>query len=427
MRRFLAGLAVLVVARLALHAVFLPAFAAPDEPQHLARIRDFASRPPGEAFAGRFVDAALLEEQGLYPCDAHGREAAGCPLYGEAAGAFDLVRAAPPPRPPRGARPIPNVEANQPPLFYACAGLLLRPVPLRPAAQLLAARLLAVALVAAALFGPLRRLSREWPAGLAAAGLLALLLPGASEALARCSNDAAVFLWASAVLDRLGRRTPAWTMALLLAAGPLLKPTAIPVAVFAVVVLARERGLALAAAAGAASLAFVPAQALRGWMWGGTLELNSPGAPIAEPLSVAAAGLLRSAYAFVKTALWAGGQSLRRPPRWLAAAWFAALAATAVCLRPRPSSRRALAHGAALAAAVAGFAVFAVANRRLYGVWGGVAGWYLWTWTPWIAEAAADLTTMSRRAARALLAAEAALVVAANAAWFADAVGFYGV
>jgi hypothetical protein len=162
-------------------------------------------------------------------------------------------------------------------------------------------------------------------------------------------------------------------------------------------------------------------------MWGGTLELNSPGAPIGEPLAAVAAGFLRSGYAFVKTALWAGGQSLRRPPRGLAAAGFVAIAAAALCLRRRPAPRRALAHGAALASAVAGFGVFAVANRRLYGVWGGVAGWYLWTWTPWLAEAAADLTTMSRRAARALLAVEAALVVAANAAWFADAVRFYGI
>jgi len=216
-------------------------------------------------------------------------------------------------------------------------------------------------------------------------------------------------------------------MALLLAAGPLLKLTAIPVAVFAVVVLARETGPGAAVAAGAASLVFVPVQALRGWMWGGTLELNSPGAPVAEPFGTAAAGFLRSCYAFVKTALWVGGQSLRRPPGELGAAWFAALAAAALCLRPRPVPRRALAHGAALATAFAGFAVFAVANRRLYGVWGGVAGWYLWTWSPWLAEAAADLTTMSERAARPLIAAEAALVVAANAAWFADAVRFYGV
>ncbi len=420
-------LAALAVARLAFHAAFLPAFAGPDEPQHLARIRDFAARPLSEAFAGRLVDAPLLEEQGLYPCDAHVRAAAGCPEFGEVPGGFDLIRAAPAPRAPRDARPIANVEANQPPLFYAAAGLLLRPFPLRPSAQLLAIRLLAVALVAGALFGPLRRLSREWPSGLAAAGLLALLLPGASEALARCSNDAAVFLWAALVLDRLARRTPAWTMLLLMAAGPLLKLTAIPIAVFALVVLARERGPALAAASLAASLAFVPVQALRGWMWGGTLELNSAGAPIAESFGAVAAGLLRSAYAFVKTALWVGGQSLRRPPRWLVAPWFAAIGATALAARPRSSPRRVPAHAAALAGAVAGFAVFAVANRRLYGVWGGVAGWYLWSWSPWIAEAAADLTTLPARAARPLLGLEAALVVAANAAWLSDAVRFYGV
>ena len=426
-RRSLAALAVLAVARLAFHAVFLPAFAGPDEPQHLARIRDFAARSLSEAFAGRFVDAPLLEEQGLYPCDASRNGAAGCPGFDRAAGAFDLLRPPPAPAPPRGAQPIPNVESNQPPLFYAAAGLVLRPFPLRPAAQLLAARLLTVALVAAALFGPLRRLSRRWPAGLAAAGLLALLLPGASEALARCSNDAAVFLWAALVLDRLDRRTSPWAMAVLLAAGPLLKLTAIPVVVFAVVVLARETGPAAAAASLAASLAVVPVQALRGWMWGGTLELNSAAAPMAEPFASAAVGLLRSAYAFVKTALWVGGQSLRRPPRWLVAAWFAALGATALCVRPRPTPRRALAHGAALAAALAGFVVFAVANRRLYGVWGGVAGWYLWTWSPWIGEAAADLTALPGRAARVLLGLEAALVVAANAAWLADAVRFYGV
>lgn len=427
MRRLIPALAVAAVARMAFHAVFLPAFAGADEPQHLARIRDFAGGPLREAFAGRSVDAAVLEEQGLYPCDASVRAAAGCPAYGQVAGAFDLLRPAPAGA-PRGARAIPNVEANQPPLFYLAAGLLLRPFPLRPAAQLLAARLLAVALVAAALFGPLRRLVRGWPPAVAVAGLLALLVPGASEALARCSNDAAVFLWASLVLAALARRTGPAALVLLLAAGPLLKLTAIPVVVFAVAVLARERSPALAATAGAASLAILPVQALRGWMWGGTLELNARAAASpAEPIASAAAGFLRSAYAFVKTALWSGGQSLRRPPRWLVAAYGAWLAAAAAILRLRPLARRPLAHGAAAAACAAGFAVFALANRRLYGVWGGVGGWYLWSWSPWIAEAASDLAIAPRRAARVLLGLEAALVVAANAAWFADAVRFYGV
>jgi hypothetical protein len=412
---------------MAFHAAFLPAFAAPDEPQHLARIRDFAAGPLGGAFAGRLVDGPLLEEQGLYPCDASAREQAGCPAYGEAAGAFDLLRPAPASRPARRAQPIPNVESNQPPLFYLFAGLLLRPFSLRPAGELLAARLLAVALVGLALFGPLRRLARGWAPGLAVAGLLALLLPGASEALARCSNDAAVFLWAALVLDRLSRRAHPAVLLPLIAAGPLLKLTAFPVVAFAVVLLVRESGPALAAGAFAASLLVVPVQAWRGWMWGGTLELNAAAAPIAEPIARSAAGLLRSAYAFVKTALWSGGQSLRRPPRWLVAGYFAWLAAVAALLRPRPDARRALAHAAAATTAAVGFLVFAVANRRYYGVWGGVGGWYLWSWSPWIAEAASDLAVVPRGAARVLLGAEAVLIVAANAAWFADALRFYGV
>ena len=60
-------------------------------------------------------------------------------------------------------------------------------------------------------------------------------------------------------------------------------------------------------------------------------------------------------------------------------------------------------------------------------MWGGVAGWYLWAWSPWIGEAAADLTTVPATGGPPLLGVEAALVVAANAAWFADAVRFYGV
>ena len=426
MRRWLPAFALAVVVRMTVHAVFLPAFEGPDEPQHLARIRDFAERPFRQAFEGASVDVVLLEELGRYPCDSARRAAAGCPAFAERPGGFDLLRP-PAPAAPRGASPLPNVEANQPPLYYGAVGALLRPFRLDPAAQLLAARLFAVALVALALFGPLRRLSAAWPASLSAAGLLALLSPGASEALARCSNDAAVFLWAALVLAALGRPIRPGRFVLLLAAGPLLKLTAIPVVVFAVVVAARERGGLVAAAGGAAALAVLPVQAARGFLWGGTLELNSPAAPLSEPLGRAVLGFLRSAYAFVKTALWIGGQSLVRPPRWLVAAWGLWLAAVGVLLRKRPDGRRGLAHGAAAAAACAGFVLFAVANRRHYGVWGGVAGWYLWSWSPWIAEAAADLAAMPARAVRTLLGFEALLVAVANAVWIAESVRFYGV
>ncbi len=216
-------------------------------------------------------------------------------------------------------------------------------------------------------------LARGWRPGLAVAGLLALLLPGASEGLARCSNDAAVFLWASLVLVALALPTRAILLITLIAAGPLLKLTAIPIVVFAVCVCARERGKAIASGAAAASLLVLPVQSLRGWMWGGTLELNAAGTAIAEPLLTAAVGFLRSVYAFVKTTLWVGGFSLIRPPRWLVVGYGALLAmAVLACGRGRmrgaglrtrrPSPRRPRASR-----------VFALANRRYYGVWGGVA------------------------------------------------------
>jgi hypothetical protein len=256
--------------------------------------------------------------------------------------------------------------------------------------------------------------------------LLALLLPGASEGLARCSNEAAVFLWASLVVAALDRPTPSWILVVLLAAGPMVKLTAIPVAVFAVVVLARERSLRLSLGAGAAALVVFPLQAARGWMWGGTLELNFPGAPAGEPPLRAAAGLVRSAYAFVKTAFWVGGHSLLRPPRWLTAAYGVWIAGLLLAFRRRTGMRRAAAHACAALAAAAGFTVFAVANRRYYGDWGGVGGWYLWGWSPWLAAAVSDLGGFAERAVRPLLFAGAVLLVVANAVWFAFTFAAYG-
>ena len=53
-------LAAAVVLRMAFHAVSLPAFEGPDEPQHLARIRDFACQPWSVAFEGKWVDAEIV-------------------------------------------------------------------------------------------------------------------------------------------------------------------------------------------------------------------------------------------------------------------------------------------------------------------------------------------------------------------------------
>lgn len=423
MKRSIGLLAGAVVLRMAFHAVYLPAFEGPDEPQHLARIWDFARRPFAEAFAGRDVSDEILSAVAAYPCRESLHATLGCPPYREARGTFDLLRSPPPLAP---ARSIPNVEANQPPLFYAVAGWALAPFPLGVAGALLFARLFAVACVAVALFGPLRAVAARFPPGLAAAGLLALLLPGAAEGLARCSNEAAVFLWASLVLAALERPWRPWAIALLLAAGPAIKLTAIPIVVFAAVALVEAHRVRLAAAAGAAALLVFPLQAARGWLWGGTLELNFPGGPTGESPLQAAKGFLRSAYAFVKTTFWVGGFSLLRPPRWLTAAYGLWLAALAVAFRRRPAPRRGRAHAAGLFAAAAGFAVFAIANRRYYGDWGGVGGWYLWGWSPWLAAAAADLGDISEGAARVALWGGALFVITSNAVWFAATLRAYG-
>lgn len=424
MRRRLGALALLVVARMAFHAVFLPAFEGPDEPHHLARVLAFAAGPPTDAFGGARVPATVVGTVKAFPCSASLAAAYGCPLFDGRGAGFNLLRAAPPPLP---AAAVANPEANQPPLAYAAMGLALRVAP-EPAiaSALLFARLFSVALVALAIFGPLRILSRRWSPEAAAAGLLALLLPGASEALARASNDAAVFLWAAVVVAALGSRVRSAGLILLLAAGPLIKLTAIPVVVFAVAALFLEGRRGVAMAGGAASLAVFPLQALRGWLWGGTIELNGPSRAIGEPFGRAILGFARSAYVFVKTTFWVGGWSFVRPPGMLTIGYFALVLAVFFACRWRPSPPRVAAHAAAFAAAAAGFTVFALANRRFYGGWGGVAGWYLWDWSPWVFSAASDLLRFRTGAVRALLGSAALFVVVANAAWLAAAFRLYG-
>ncbi len=425
MKRLLAALAVAVVARMAFHAVFLPAFEGPDEPHHLARVLAFARGPITEGFAGRSVGPEVVAAVRAYPCAPALATVYGCPAFGTVPGGFDLVRTPPE---PAAAGPLANPESNQPPLSYLVAGLALRlsRPGISPAAALLACRLLAVACVAFAIFGPLARLARARPPALAVAALLALLLPGASESLARCSNDAAVFLWAALVLAMLDADPPPWWAVLLIAVGPLLKLTAIPIVVFATVALFARGRRATAAASAACALVVFPVQLARGWMWGGTIELNHATATIAEPVPQALAGFLRSAYAFVKTTFWVGGWSFLRPPLPLALLYLALLAAAAIAWRPKPHPARVAAHAAGLACAAVGFCVFALANRRYYGVWGGVAGWYLWGWSPWLAAAADDLGSIGTRAAKPLLFAEAAFVVAANAVWLSAHGRLYG-
>jgi len=116
----------------------------------------------------------------------------------------------------------------------------------------------------------------------------------------------------------------------------------------------------------------------------------------------------------------------RRLESAAAAAFFVLLVAAALASRRRPDERRASAHAAGLAVAAAGFAVFAVANRRLYSAWGGVAGWYLWDWSPWLAMAASDLRQVRPDAERTLVAAVAVFAAVSNAVWLAAHAAFYG-
>jgi hypothetical protein len=294
-----------------------------------------------------------------------------------------------------------------------------------PDVRLLWARLLSVGLVGLAVFLPLRVLFRTRSRHVAATGLLLLLLPGASEALARCSNDAAVFCWAALLLYALHRRAPlSWTC-LLLAAGPLLKLTALPIAAVAVATLwrqGRRRGALIGAAA---SVLVFPVQALRGWLWGGTYEFNRTVSGIHETLAHSGLGLVRSVYTIVKTVFWLGGWSFFRAPAFLVIAWFLLLLGFLAAARLRPGWAARWPHAIGAAAALAGCVVFIIGNRRFYGDWGGVGGWYVWNWAPWLLIAFDDLLFVPFGARRFLLAAASVFVVVANLVYFVTAFRFY--
>jgi hypothetical protein len=105
-------------------------------------------------------------------------------------------------------------------------------------------------------------------------------------------------------------------------------------------------------------------------------------------------------------------------------AYFLLLAAALLLARRRPDPHQVVPHAAGALVAAGGFLAFAVANRLYYGDWGGVGGWYVWTWLPWLAVAASDLARM--RPGGLVLGALAAFVLVSNALWFAVAWPLYG-
>lgn len=422
------ALAILAIVRLTFHALFLPAYEGPDEPHHLGRIVAVADGPLRAALAGAPLDGSMIRAVELRPCSP-GRHS--CPPFGSSPGAFNLLHPLPW---QTDARQVPNPENHQPPLYYLIAGALLRLLTrldpsgwmAAPDVRLLWARLLSVGFVGFAVFFPLRALFRTRSRRVAATGLLFLLLPGASEALARCSNDAALFCWTALLLYALHRRASLSVTCLLLAAGPLLKLTAIPVAAFAVATLwwqGRRRAALLGAAL--SGLVF-PVQAMRGWLWGGTYEFNRTLSGIHETLAHAGLGLARSVYTIVKTTFWLGGWSFFRAPVLLVIAWFFLLAAFLAVARVRPDRVAPWPHAIGAAAALAGCVVFIIGNRRFYGDWGGVGGWYLWDWAPWILIALDDLVVVPAGPRRALLPSVAVFVFISNLVYFNTALRFYG-
>ena len=333
MKRLPAVLAIAVVARMAFHAVFLPAFEGPDEPHHLARILAFARGPVRQASSHRAwmrrssppSRLSRAPRRSRAPTDVRrsGQNRQPSISSGRAPACADCRDFE-----PRGESTAPllfsgrcspagglarRLALHGPPDFEAavgrarCGGAVLAPAPARR--------------------GPAPGDRGRRTAGVAPAGRVG----GARAVLQRRGGVPLGAL----VLLALERKTSTAKMAALLAAGPLLKLTAIPIVVFAVVALFREGRRRAAVAGAVCSLAVFPVQWLRGWNWGGTVELNKPTPPIGEPFLVAAVGLLRSCYAFVKTTFWVGGWSLLRPPRILAVLYMLLLFLTLACCRPR--------------------------------------------------------------------------------------------
>ena len=134
-----------------------------------------------------------------------------------------------------------------------------------------------------------------------------------------------------------------------------------------------------------------------------------------------------SAATFFKTAVWLGGWTFFRPPVWLLVAIpLLGLLVIVRCVRLRKPRANGGAHLAGAALAAAGFVAFALGQRQIFGVWGGVGGWYLWGWAPWLALLACDLLEVRSARERELTIGALGAVTVLNAAWFEVAVRTYG-
>lgn len=427
-RRALSGLRLLVVSLLTLHAFLSPVYEGPDEPFHLARARAFAHGPLAEALAGKVVDAELVRSMQAWPCGPSMQAGLKCPAYGSEPATFNILE---PARRVETGGPGSNYQAHQPPFYYLAASPLLEllapGIGTAPESQTLLLRLAAVLLVGCVLCFPLRKLGKG-NVHFETLLLLALLLPGAAESLIRVSNDVAVFAWAVWMVAALSRRDGIRTsgVAVLAAVGPLLKLTAFPVVAVAAAVGWRVRGWRSGFLIAVAGLTVLPLQWLRGWAWGGTLEANTPLGALGS-LPEILAGLVHSAATFLKTAVWLGGWTFFRPPAWLLVAIpILGLLVIVRCVRLRKPMANRSAHLAGGALAAAGLVAFALGQRQIFGVWGGVGGWYLWGWAPWLALLANDLLEVRPDREREFVAGAVGGALALNLTWFAVAYRVYG-
>jgi hypothetical protein len=423
--RLTIGLVVaLVAARLVFHALYVPAFEGPDEPFHLARTTAFLDQPLQEALAGSTVDGMIVAAVTEHPCAPDLGKAFGCQPFGASPAEFNTLRFA---APTSDRKPTKNYEGHQPPLPYAAGAATLALVEKtvlpdalsgKPIWRLLGFRLFSVALVLVALCGPLLATANRVNGPWFVAAFLVLLAPGAAESLARSANDAAVFLWSSLVVWAVYRRASTFTILSLVAFGPLVKLTALPIVMFAVLWLLSNRGRGAAFAATVASLLFLPVQYLRGWLWGGTVELNTASGPWDDSIIATVGGLLRSTYTFLRTAFWLGEWSFFRAPIWLLVLLALYLLALALLVRRHPEPKNGIAHLGAFVVAVGATLAFFVSHRLYWNQWGGVGGWYAWGWYPWVAFAFRDQLVVPQSRCSALAGTGIALLIAANVAWF---------
>ena len=409
-------------AKLILHALYLPAFEGPDEPFHLDRVVAFLDQPASLLQSHQQMSPEMIAAIETHPCGPSVQAAFGCSPF-EGTGAFNVLEATAPAE--AATRKVPNYESHQPPLYYLTTAVALAPFRGSPLTDLLVTRILSTMMVALGLcilLRSLRRTEGEWTVtGI----VLPLLLPGAAEALVRAANEPLLFLWTAIVIASLRSGARKWLLWLLIALGPMIKLTAFAVTAYAAVRLSfRDKKLAIGAAV--ASCGVFVLQAFRGWAWGGTLELNQPSVSQSFGWGELVIGYVRTIYTFLKTTYWLGNWSFFRAPTLLSIVFLLLVMALLLASRLRSRGEPLFSHGAGMLTASAGLLVLGWTHRHLFGVWGGLGGWYVWGWYPWVAVAATELLRIRPGARRSLFVASIAFIVVANVLWWRAAVGLYG-